>query len=129
MVFIIGLLLKANKSNKQYKYFSKNILGHVDPGESEIETAWRETREESGLTENDLKLYKDCKKVLNYQVKGKPKIVYYWLAELSNPNATVQLSHEHQDFKWLELQEACKISEYKDMQDLLNDFHKYIEAL
>lgn len=33
-----------------------NILGHVDPGESDWITALRETKEEAGLTENDLEV-------------------------------------------------------------------------
>lgn len=92
-------------------------------------TAWRETREESGLTENDLKVYENCKKILRYQVNGKPKTVYYWLAELINPNATVKLSDEHQDFKWLGLDEACELAGYKDMTDTLKEFHKFIKSL
>ncbi|KAJ8977489.1 hypothetical protein NQ317_001772 [Molorchus minor] len=82
--------------------------GHVDPGETEMLTALRETEEEAGL------------------VKGKPKTVYYWLAELINPNAQVKLSDEHQDYKWLELDDACRYSAYGDMQEVLHDFDKYI---
>jgi bis(5'-nucleosidyl)-tetraphosphatase len=74
--------------------------GHVDPGETEMATAIRETVEESGLKKGDLKIYEDVKRILNYKVKGKPKVVTYWLAELVNPQAKVKLSEEHQDYKW-----------------------------
>ncbi|XP_023012565.2 purine phosphoribosyltransferase family protein Apf [Leptinotarsa decemlineata] len=103
--------------------------GHLDPGESELKAAFRETMEESGLLKEDLKVYEDCKKVLNYEVKGKPKTVYYWLAELINPRAEVKLSDEHQDFKWLEIEEAMKYADYKDMRELLLDFEKYVKSL
>lgn len=90
-------------------------------------TALRETQEESGLSENDLKIFENCKKVLNYEVNGVPKIVIYWLAELINPNAKVELSEEHQDYKWLNADEACKYTGYKDMQEVLLDFNNFIK--
>ncbi|GLV43433.1 Diadenosine tetraphosphatase [Carabus blaptoides fortunei] len=84
--------------------------GHVDPGETnEMTTALRETEEEAGLKESDLKIYEDSKKILNYLVKGRPKTVIYWLAELINPNTQVKLSDEHQDMKWLQFKEACML--------------------
>lgn len=101
-------------------------LGHVDPGETEWETALRETVEESGLVESDLKFYKDCKKVLNYPVNGKPKKVIYWLAELVNKNALVKLSDEHQAFEWLPFDKACEYGSFKDIVDTFKEFDTYI---
>ncbi|XP_017781126.1 PREDICTED: bis(5'-nucleosyl)-tetraphosphatase [asymmetrical] [Nicrophorus vespilloides] len=102
--------------------------GHVDPGETdEMVTAYRETEEESGLLKSDLKVLLDTKKVLQYDVNGKPKTVIYWLAELINPEAKVILSEEHQDFKWLNLIEACKYGNYKDMQDMLNYYDNLLK--
>ncbi|XP_069361301.1 bis(5'-nucleosyl)-tetraphosphatase [asymmetrical] [Maniola hyperantus] len=97
--------------------------GHVDPGESDWETALRETKEEAGLSENELDIYKDISKILNYKVNGKPKVVVYWLAKLKNPDQKVTLSDEHQDLKWLPLQEAKEVSGFEDMQNLLAEFH------
>ncbi|KAL1513069.1 hypothetical protein ABEB36_002545 [Hypothenemus hampei] len=101
--------------------------GHVDPGETDLATAYRETEEESGLIKSDIKVYDETKKTLKYNVNGKPKTVHYWLAELINPSATVKLSNEHQNFKWLPLKEACEIVEYKDMQSLLTEFEGFIK--
>lgn len=101
--------------------------GHVDPGETDLVTAYRETCEESGLQKSDLKIYEASKKTLNYPVKGKPKIVHYWLAELVNPQAKVQLSDEHQAYRWLPLKEACDCVEYPDMQRVLIEYEKYLE--
>ncbi|KAF7995272.1 hypothetical protein HCN44_004744 [Aphidius gifuensis] len=100
--------------------------GHVDKGESDMTTAIRETEEESGLLKNDLNIFEDVKKELKYNVKGRPKIVIYWLAELINPNKDARLSDEHQAFLWLPLEEACKKSGYQDLQDTLRYFDKYI---
>ncbi|XP_026495473.1 bis(5'-nucleosyl)-tetraphosphatase [asymmetrical] [Vanessa tameamea] len=98
--------------------------GHVDPGESDWITALRETKEEAGLSENELEIYKDISKTLNYQVKGKPKAVVYWLAQVKDPDQNVILSNEHQDFKWLPLEQAQEISGFEDMKNLLAEFHE-----
>ena len=83
--------------------------GHVDQGESDFQTALRETNEEAGLEEENLNIIRHVQKTLNYEVLGRPKTVIYWLAELKNFNAPVRLSQEHQDFKWLPIEEACKL--------------------
>jgi bis(5'-nucleosidyl)-tetraphosphatase len=102
--------------------------GHVDPGETEMTTAIRETVEESGLKKGDLKIYEDVKRILNYKVNGKPKVVTYWLAELVNPQAKVKLSEEHQDYKWLNIDEACVYGKYPDLQESLKYFDNYIRS-
>lgn len=76
-----------------------------------------------------MKVYENCKKTLQYNVNGKPKTVIYWLAELINQNSTVKLSNEHQDFKWLKLEEACELAGFSDMQETLKEFHSFIKSL
>lgn len=130
MEYIIGLHQKVKYITEWLSInWNKIISGHVDSGELIIETAWRETQEESGLTSNDLKVYENCKKTLQYIVNGKPKTVHYWLAELVNPNASVILSDEHQDLKWLGLQAACELAGFTEMQDTLKEFDKFIKTL
>ncbi|XP_063366951.1 bis(5'-nucleosyl)-tetraphosphatase [asymmetrical] [Cydia amplana] len=103
--------------------------GHVDPGESDWITALRETKEEAGLSENELLVYKDISKTLNYKVKGKPKVVVYWLAKLKNPEQPVTLSDEHQQLKWLPLEQAQEISGFDDMKQLLAEFNELAKKL
>ncbi|XP_076244462.1 purine phosphoribosyltransferase family protein Apf [Calliopsis andreniformis] len=100
--------------------------GHVDPGESDMQTALRETEEEAGLVASDLQIFEDVKQELTYQVNGKPKVVIYWLAELVNRDKPIQLSKEHQAFKWLPLEEACATAKYIEMQKALKNFHDYV---
>jgi len=108
-----------------HSYF---VLGHVDPGEDEITTAYRETLEEAGLTADDLSVMHDFKKTLQYNVQGKPKRVVYWLAELRDPNTPVVLSHEHQDYKWLNLESAVSLAGYADLQQTLREASLFIET-
>lgn len=93
--------------------------GHVDPGESEFETALRETEEESGLKSENLSIMKQFQKEIFYQVKGKNKRVVFWLSEMKDFNTPVKLSHEHIDYKWLQLDEALCILTHKNMQNVL----------
>ncbi len=99
--------------------------GHVDPGEDEWQSAVRETKEESGLdVEKDLQVVKNFRIVSEYTCTTKSrgthdKRVTYWLAQLVRKEAKVVLSEEHRDFRWLPLEEACKLAKFESMQDAL----------
>ncbi|XP_053557007.1 bis(5'-nucleosyl)-tetraphosphatase [asymmetrical] isoform X1 [Bombina bombina] len=100
--------------------------GHVDPGEDDLTTALRETEEEAGLHANQFRIVDGFRKELNYKVNNKPKTVIYWLAELKDHNTRVKLSDEHQDYRWLQLQEACKYAGYQDLQDTLQEAYTFL---
>ncbi|CAI5437422.1 unnamed protein product [Caenorhabditis angaria] len=102
--------------------------GHVDPGEDEWTAALRETKEEANLDRTQYTVHEDCHETLYYQAKRKAKSVKYWLAKLNNPD-DVKLSHEHQSWKWAELEETVKTADYKEMEDLFRKFAAYIAKL
>ncbi|XP_017095718.1 bis(5'-nucleosyl)-tetraphosphatase [asymmetrical] [Drosophila bipectinata] len=116
------LLLKASYGDFHWS----SPKGHVDPGEDDYTTALRETKEEAGYDEKDLIIYKDTPLTLNYEVKGKPKIVIYWLAELRNPCQEPILSEEHTALKWLAKEEAKKLVGFQDNQVMIDKFHDMI---
>lgn len=109
--------------------FELNLTGHVDPGENEWLTALRETKEESGIEESDLEIYKDINKTLEYRVKGKDKTVIYWLAKLKDINKNVMLSSEHTEYRWLKFEDAQNLSGYRDFNDMLQEFHNKIKNM
>uniref|UniRef100_UPI002540129A bis(5'-nucleosyl)-tetraphosphatase [asymmetrical] n=1 Tax=Euleptes europaea TaxID=460621 RepID=UPI002540129A len=100
--------------------------GHVDPGEDDLQTALRETQEEAGLDPSQFTILEGFKKELNYTVRGKPKSVIYWLAEMKDSDVEVKLSSEHQAFRWLPLNEACELSGYQDMQATIREAHRFL---
>lgn len=100
----------------------------MDPGEDDLTTALRETEEEAGLTAEHLRLVDGFVQQLRYEVRGKPKEVLYWLAELRDPETALTLSDEHQDYRWARLEDACTLAQYKDMQDTLRAAHQYLET-
>lgn len=103
------------------------MVGHVDPGEDDFQTALRETNEEAGYSQTDLKIFMDQQKVLQYKVKGKDKTVVYWLAELMNANNDPKLSEEHTEFRWLSKNEAIALSGFTDFADMVNHFDDIIK--
>nr|XP_060617152.1 bis(5'-nucleosyl)-tetraphosphatase [asymmetrical] [Anolis sagrei ordinatus] len=100
--------------------------GHVDPGEDDLQTALRETKEEAGLDASQFTILDGFRKELNYTANGKPKTVVYWLAEMKDSNAEIKLSSEHIAFRWLSLGEACKLAEFLDMQSTLKEAHQFL---
>ncbi len=103
--------------------------GHVDPGESDRETAVRETQEEAGLGPSDYTIVENFKHTISYKVKGRDKTVCYWVARLNDFDYTIKLSREHQDFKWLELKAACEFVGYDDMQSTLTKADEFLKEL
>ncbi|XP_014675405.1 PREDICTED: bis(5'-nucleosyl)-tetraphosphatase [asymmetrical]-like [Priapulus caudatus] len=102
--------------------------GHVDPGESDMETALRETKEESGLQRNSFHVVDEFRRELCYDVFSVPKTVVYWLAELIEPEplTPIKLSAEHQAYDWLQLEDACSRAGYEEMQSLLREADAFI---
>lgn len=64
---------------------------------------------------------------LHYQVRGKEKEVLYWLAELRDPGIEVKLSDEHRDYRWVKLNEACRLAKYTDLQDTLKNVQHFLK--
>ena len=84
--------------------------------------ALRETKEEAGLDSEQLRVFTDIKEELKYEAFGAPKIVTYWLARLADHDDKVLLSDEHQDFRWLGLNDAKELSGFPDMAKCLQSF-------
>ena len=102
------------------------FAGHVDSGEDDMTTAYRETEEEAGLKPSHLTVIEGFKRTLNYNVNNKPKRVVYWLARLCNPNTPIILSSEHQDFKWLDEELAKEYAGYEDQKQMIADAAEFI---
>lgn len=66
---------------------------------------------------------------LNYQVRNKPKVVVYWLAELIDPETKITLSKEHTDLKWLSKTPAIELAGFTDFADMVENFDGKIKLL
>ncbi|XP_023322833.1 bis(5'-nucleosyl)-tetraphosphatase [asymmetrical] [Eurytemora carolleeae] len=166
------LLMQASNQNHHWT----PPKGHVDAGEDDLTTAFRETLEESGISKDQLFVHRELKDELHYkglsvnsvadriaehfagisqeydpisapdqlpsflpaqpppvlhdyQAWGADKVVVYWPAKLLNPQTTVTISHEHQDFKWLEVEDACRTAGFPDLQKTIRKFHEFISNM
>jgi DNA polymerase len=95
----------------------------VRGGEKSLQAALRETKEETGLRPNDLKIQKGFKVYERYIFRERQeqifKIVIFYLAETRKPQIFV--SREHSGYGWFTLNEAQKI--------LTKKYHKTAELL
>ena len=93
--------------------------GHADDGESDLETAVRETREETGLT--DLEVDPWFRHEISYRVRKKGdfrwKTVVYFRAALRS--GTVRLSDEHTAFSWQPLADTLDRISFDSLKDVL----------
>jgi 8-oxo-dGTP pyrophosphatase MutT (NUDIX family) len=88
--------------------------GHQDEGESDLQCALREMREETGITAADVELISGFQWRTNYHVRSKrhggklmEKTVVIYLARLLN-NVEIQLT-EHQSYAWFPWQPPHQI--------------------
>ena len=115
------LLLKA-KYSTEYWDFPK---GHLEKGETTLQAAVRETREETGLTGIEIldKFLHEIKYIYTWEGKQFKKKVTFYLGESRTKD--VKISSEHIDFRWADYQTAMKIVSFANQKEVLkaaNDF-------
>lgn len=95
--------------------------GHVDPGEGPLEAAYRELKEETGITEVKLKLF-DVRKNLYNTESWRIKSIYY--AELNlSPQRNIKVTintKESKRYKWISML-MCK-NLFSDHAQIISDF-------
>lgn len=100
--------------------------GHVEPGETQMEAAVREAKEETGFELHHYAVIDGFQEELKYTAFGKPKSVVYWAARLL-PNAPeVRLSREHVAYRWCPLSEACALGRFPDMVGALKRCEEFL---
>jgi 8-oxo-dGTP pyrophosphatase MutT (NUDIX family) len=113
--------------------------GHIEKNESVIDTALRETKEETGI--DDLKIVANFKKNIYFYYKaiGQEKInrlrekrkirifkrVTFFLGESGKEN--IVLSDEQIDFAWLNFEDATKKVTYSKDRGVLMEANQYLK--
>lgn len=105
--------------------------GKIESEEKSFNAALRETKEETGLTEKELRLARNFKAYerFHFRRSGRPvfKIVIFYLAETMKRE--VKISREHQGYGWFLYNEAKGIlGKYKDSQKVLKKAYEYLRA-
>lgn len=113
------LLVKNN--NSRFWSFPK---GHIEPYETEEETAIREVKEETNL---DIEILNNFREISKYSPFGKiRKKVVFFLAQTFNNKVTLQKS-ELDDYIWVTIKEALNKSKYDNDIEILNKAENYIK--
>ena len=103
---------------KQKQGFYGFPKGHVELGETEIETAIRETKEETNI---DVKIDEKLRFTLSYIVNDTiDKEVVYFAAYPLNENIVIQQS-ELLDAKWVDIEDIENILTFDNLKDLWKD--------
>lgn len=115
-------LLLIKHANGGHWSFPK---GHVESGETEIETALREIKEETGI---DVIIDPSFREVISYSPKkDTQKDVIYFIARAQNYDYTPQ-EEEISQIKWVEINRAHTILTYDNDKQLVNKAKQVIRG-
>jgi 8-oxo-dGTP pyrophosphatase MutT (NUDIX family) len=96
------------------------VKGKIETAESTKETAIRETKEETGITDLEFIDGLEEKIEYNFQYDGNliHKQVIFFLAETKT--SEVNVSFEHTDYIWLDYEKALKKITYQNAKNVLS---------
>ena len=102
--------------------------GHIEAGESETDTALRETREETGIA--DVRIIPGFREANRYHFRRRGKPVFkenvYFLGEAAYSEPVI--SHEHTQAEWLTYPEARARLSFDDMRRMLDRAEKALNG-
>lgn len=117
IIFNDGKVLVVKQTSGFYGF----PKGHVEIGETEKETAIRETKEETGL---DIKIISDKRYTQSYIVKENVhKDVVFFIAKLENNNEKRQVE-EIEEILWIDINEVENILTYDSLKELWKEAKK-----
>jgi bis(5'-nucleosidyl)-tetraphosphatase len=103
--------------------------GHIEPGEAPQETARRELKEETGIS--DVQFLEGYRETLRYVFRQQGALVFksvvFFLAETTQ--SEVALSHEHVGSDWLPYEAALARLTYKNARELLAKAREHVQRL
>ena len=121
----VGIIVFRESPSREYlvlQYSAKHWdfpKGGVERGEEEKETALRELREETGISE--VQFVQGFREEISYFYREGGELVkktaVFYLAKTTQEK--VVLSFEHIGYKWLKLQQALRQVTYKNARELL----------
>lgn len=115
------LIVKQNDSSSGFWAFPK---GHMAIGETEHETAIRETLEETGILVRIVEGFKDI--IEFYLPDGRLKRVVLFLGRAPT-NEVHCLTSELNDYRWLEFDKAFELITYNVQKNLLIKANTYLK--
>ena len=100
--------------------------GHIEHGETEMDTAKREVLEETGL---HIELIPNFVEKSEYSIQGKiEKSVALFLAK-TNDTQTIIQKEEIEDYIWLEYEKAKKLLKFENDISIIDKADKYLNEV
>ena len=129
-----GIVLFRNDSNKNEFLLLNYPQGHwdftkgkIEQNETPYDAAIRETREETGIT--NIEFIDGFEESVEYDFRFKKedihKKVVFFLAKTNEKN--IRLSHEHNDYLWLEYNDALKKTTFANAKNVLSKANEYLQ--
>ncbi len=128
-----GIILFNESENRKFlllNYPSKHwdfVKGKMENGETTHETALRETKEETGIS--DVEFLDGFEEEIEYYFRAENqdihKKVIFFLGKTKNLD--IILSHEHLDFIWLDYDNALNKITYENAKNLLKKSKKFLD--
>ena len=104
------------------------VKGKLEQNETPHETAIRETREETGIT--NIEFLDGFEESVEYDFRFKKenihKKVIFFLAKTSEKN--IKLSHEHNDYIWLKYNDALKKTTFENAKNVLSKANEFLSS-
>jgi 8-oxo-dGTP pyrophosphatase MutT (NUDIX family) len=131
-----GIVLFRNDSDKNEFLLLNYPQGHwdfvkgkIEQNETSHETASRETKEETGIT--NIEFVDGFEESVEYDFRFKKedihKKVIFFLAKTNEKN--IKLSHEHNDYLWLEYNDALKKTTFENAKNVLTKANEFLSSI
>ncbi len=99
--------------------------GHVESGESDIDTARREIFEETGF--KDLNFISSFREISGWKLRSKKdtyKKAIFFLAETKDKK--IELSHEHRKYAWFNFKTALKKITFNQAKEIFKKANSFL---
>jgi len=128
-----GIILFNEIGDKEFlllNYPSKHwdfVKGKMEKDETPHETALRETKEETGIS--DVEFIDDFKEEIEYYFYADNQEIHKKVIFFLGKTKTIDiiLSHEHLGFIWLDFDNALEKITYKNAKNLLKKSRKFLD--
>ena len=128
-----GIILFNEIKHKEFlllNYPSKHwdfVKGKMEKDETPHETALRETKEETGIS--DVEFIDGFKEEIEYYFYADNQEIHKKVIFFLGKTKTIDiiLSHEHLDFIWLDFDNALEKITYKNAKNLLKKSSKFLD--
>ena len=102
------------------------VKGKMEEGESPHQTVVREAQEETGI--EDLEFVNGLEEEIRYDFQFEGELIHkkviFYLAKTKTEKITI--SHEHQDFLWLNFEDSIKKITYENARSILTKAEKLL---